>query len=127
MTPFEQRLAAAPRREVPAELRARILEAAAPRRSFPAFLLFLAKSIFSFPHPLAWGAIAAGWVAIAALHFSGPRDEALYAITPKDFKGRMPSAQEYFVQMDLQRRLVAALEADDVEPRPVFYLRRQDL
>jgi hypothetical protein len=128
MTPFEQRLAATPRREIPAEWRAHILAAATqPRRSFPAFLIATFKSIFSFPHPLAWGALAAGWVAIATLNFSGPRGEALYAVTPKDYKGRLPSAQEYIVQMDLQRRLLIALAAEDFEPRPVYYLRRQDL
>ncbi len=83
--------------------------------------------IFTWPHPTAWRAVAAGWIAIAALNFSGPRGETLYAVTPKDFKGRLPSAQEYLVQMDLQRRLVAALEANSFEPRPVYYLRRQDL
>lgn len=127
MTPLEQRLSATPRREIPAEFRARILAAAQPHPSVPAFLLSLAKSVFSFPHPIAWGAVAAGWIAIVALNFSGPRGEALYAVTPKDYKGRLPSAREYLVQMDLQRRFLIALAAEDLEPRPAYYLRPQDL
>ncbi len=127
--PLEHRLAAIPHREIPSEWRSQILEAARqPRRSFPALLLAALKGIFSFPHPLAWGAVAAGWLAIAALNFSGPRGEALYTVTPKNYKGRLPSAQEYFVQMDLQQRLLLALAADnDPEPQPVYHLRRQDL
>ena len=128
MTPLEQRLAATPRREIPAGWRAQILTAAAqPRRSFPASLLSLFKSIFSFPHPLAWAAVGACWVVIAALNFSGPRGEALYAVTPKDYKGRLPTAQEYLVQLDFQQRLLLALAGDNLGPQPVYYLRREDL
>ena len=128
MTPLEHRIAATPRREIPAGLRAQILTAAArPRRSFPSLLLALLKNFLSFPHPLAWGGVAAAWVAIAALNFSGPRGEALYAVTPKDYKGRLPSTQEYLAAMELQRRLLIALAADPLEPQPVYYIRRQDL
>lgn len=126
MTPFEQRLAEIPPREIPPELRARILAAARPRPPFPVFLLSLAKSLFSFPHPLAWGALAAGWVAIAALNFTGPRGPELYAVTPKDYRGRLPSAQEYLAQFELRDRLLAYLSTNAFDPQPVYYLRREE-
>jgi hypothetical protein len=109
MTPLEQRLSETPHRELPPGLRARILAAARPRPSFPALVLALLKNIFSFPHPMAWAAVAAGWAAIAILNFSGPRGPELYTVTPKDY------------------RLLASLEHDVFAPQPAFPFRRMDL
>jgi hypothetical protein len=126
MTPLEQRLSKTPHREIPAELRASILAAARSRR-FPLRIPHFVFRIFSWPHPLAWGAVAAGWIAIAALNFSGPRGEALYAVTPKDYKGRLPTAREYLVQFQIRDRLLAYFATDVFEPQPLHYLRRDDL
>lgn len=79
MTPFEKRLKAIPPRRIPSEWRNEILSA--PRR--PAFSLLLAKvEKLLWPHPLAWGALAACWLAIAVLCYSGPRGAELYAGDP---------------------------------------------
>lgn len=123
---FEQRLTAIPPREPPPELRARIL-AAAERPSFSTLLLSLAKFIFSFPHPLAWGAVAAAWITIAALNLSGPRGETL-AVTPRESRTDHPfSPHEYLVQFDQHQRLLDALRADLDPSERRYVLRPQDL
>jgi hypothetical protein len=143
MDPFEAHLAAIPHRAPAPELRARVLEAAAreERRNFPALaapvsaslrlLLSLAKSVFAFPHPLAWGAVATCWLVIAALNFSGPRGEALYAVTPPGYRDRLPSAQEYLVEWETERRLIALLETEPIfvptTRATPFPLRPEDL
>lgn len=75
MSDLEHQLAALPLAEPPEALRTRVLAHAAeqsrkPRRSFAAGL---------WPHPPAWGAVAALWIVIAALNFSGPHGDALLA------------------------------------------------
>ncbi len=75
MSDLEHQLAALPLAEPPAALRTRVLAQAAEqsrkaRRGFAAWL---------WPHPSAWGAVAALWIVIAALNFSGPRGDALLA------------------------------------------------
>jgi hypothetical protein len=128
MTPFEQRLADTPHREIPAELRARILAAAQPGKTFPVLLVSFFTKIFSFPHPLAWGAVAAAWIAIAALNFTGPRGPELYAVTPKDYKGRLPTPGEYLVQFELRDKFIASLSRSaDEFPIFVYYPRRENL
>jgi hypothetical protein len=126
MTLFENRLADIPHREIPVELRARILAAARPRPSFFALLTAILKALFSFPHPLAWGAVAACWAVITILNFSGPRGEELYAVTPKNYGGPLPSAQEYFVRQAEEHSLLMSLLAG-AEPVPTYQLRPQDL
>lgn len=122
--PFETRLAATPRAGLPPELRGRILAAARERapRALAALL---------WPHPVAWGAVAAAWVAIAVLNFSGPRGPELYAVSPKEYRGRLPSAQEYLVRLETERRLLLALAAEQPLPlrahRPFGLPRPQDL
>ena len=82
--PFENRLKRLPQRQVPGEWRKEILSAA----SKPQAVLRLAVSSNSFlsnlnrrltaifwPHPVAWGALAAIWILISAVNFS-IRDEA---------------------------------------------------
>ncbi|PTX98333.1 hypothetical protein DB345_05740 [Spartobacteria bacterium LR76] len=75
MSDLEHQLAALPLADPPEALRTRVLARAAeqarqPRRGFFAWL---------WPHPVAWGAVAALWVVIAALNLSGPRGDALLA------------------------------------------------
>lgn len=103
MTPFEQKLAAISRREIPPEWRVEILDAAVPasRPDREARAPFLPK--------IAWGALAAAWVVIAILNLSGPRGEELYAVTPKEYRGRLPTAQEYLIYAEWQRHLLLAL------------------
>ncbi|HEY8901560.1 MAG TPA: hypothetical protein VIM61_14195 [Chthoniobacterales bacterium] len=120
MTPFERRLAATPRRDAPSELRARIL-AIAREAERPAWRIVLARLLW--PHPIAWGALAAAWIAIAALNVAGPRGPELYTVSPPEYRDRLPAAREYFVQWEIERRLLARLEAEctrDLRPvRPL--------
>lgn len=76
MTPFEKRLAEIPLREPSAEWRAAILAPIGNRKSKIQNLLW--------PHPWAWGALAACWLAVAILNFSGPRGKGLYTVVPQD-------------------------------------------
>ena len=125
---FEQRLAAIPHRELPPEWRTRILSTARAAERIP-WSTHLAALLW--PHPLAWGALVTGWLAIAALNFTGPRGESLYAVTPATYRDRLPSAQEYLVEWETERRLIALLESESVVmsvPRPApFHLRPEDL
>ncbi|MBN8711837.1 MAG: hypothetical protein J0I10_20875 [Verrucomicrobia bacterium] len=75
MSDLEDQLAALPLADPPAALRTRVLAHAAEqsrkaRHGFAAWL---------WPHPVAWGAVAALWIVIFALNFSGPRGDALLA------------------------------------------------
>jgi len=75
MSDLEHKLAALPLAEPPEALRIRVLAREAERsrqdrRGFAAWL---------WPHPMAWGAVAALWLVIFALNFSGPRGDALLA------------------------------------------------
>jgi hypothetical protein len=108
MTPFEQRLAATPRNELPPALRARVLAAARPR-------VFRMPAIFAWPHPLAWGAVAAAWIAIVALNVSGPRGPELYAVTPKNYRGPAFTAEDYVVHLRLRDAVLASLDADSAD------------
>lgn len=122
MTPFEKRLKNTPLRHPPAAWREEILAAAVPDRRPSGRLALMLKfrnpqstiRNFLWPHPAAWGALAACWLVIAALNFSGPRGPALYAVTPP---GMTP--------LDISPQLYAAyLEARDLflaetpEPAP---------
>ena len=90
MTPFEQRLRQTPRRDVPAAWRSDILAAAAqerarsPRTALSLLTLLPLEKLrgWLWPHPYAWGALAACWLIIGGLNVSGPRGEALYAVVP---------------------------------------------
>jgi len=74
MNEFEKRIAETPPRRVPAAWRQDILAAArselatesAPRPARPGWLEWL------WPRPVAWGALAAAWVVIFALHAATP-------------------------------------------------------
>lgn len=134
MTPEEQlekRIAAMARREIPAEWRGRILAKAARKEPLPMIFLGLLRALFSFPHPAAWAAVGAVWLVIAALNLSGPRGEELYAVTPKEFRSRMPSAEVMLAQYEANRRLLAILSIEPAlggHEQPFLHeLRRQDL
>jgi hypothetical protein len=116
MTPFEDHLAASPRRDVPASWRARILANACHRPSLPLLLLAAFRTVFSFPHPLAWGAVAAGWVLIVVLNLMGPRGEALYAVMPAGYGDHTLAARDYFARLERERAMFLALESMSARP-----------
>jgi len=69
-------------REVPPAWRGGILAAARGQaRTAPTSLWALLHSL-AWPHPYAWGMLAALWLVIVALNFSGPRGNDLYAGNP---------------------------------------------
>ena len=72
MKTFEEELAETPFREIPRQWEARMLPP--PRRSSLAFVW----EILTWPPPLAWGTVAACWLGIFLLNFSGPRGADLY-------------------------------------------------
>ncbi len=88
MTDFEKHLSRATVRQIPPHWREEILataEATRPaRRIFlPNVLAFLAAiRACLWPHPAVWAVMAACWMVVAGLCFSGPRGPALYAVTP---------------------------------------------
>lgn len=134
MTPedsLEKRISATPRREIPADWRARILAQATPKTPFAVILLGWLRAVFSFPHPAAWASVGAVWVVIAALNFSGPRGEELYAVTPKEFRGRMPSADVMLAQYEANRRLLVILSIEPALGGPEqpfnYKLRRREM
>lgn len=108
MKSFEQRLAELPLNPPPADWRATILAAAdeAQKRKkvipFPAFLR---------RHPIAWGALAACWLVIGFLNFSGPGNDDLHLMAK--VPERAPSAAqmaEYFERRQLLLRWPAETE-----------------
>ena len=123
---LEQRLAATPHRELPAAWRTRILATAqtAEREPWPRRLAALL-----WPHPLAWGALATGWLAIAALNLSGPHGEALYAVTsPTSRPAPDTNPAEMLAAMCEQHRLIELwIDRPVVEPQPEFLLDRRKL
>ncbi len=108
MTPLEKRLSAIPFPEPPAAWRREILAAAEPAKRRHWFLGLL------WPHPYAWGALAACWGLIVALNFSGPRGPELYAVTPKGMKPLEISTEEYFVYLRVREAMLA--EAGERQP-----------
>jgi len=123
---FEQRLAATPHRELPAAWRARILASARAAEREP-WQHRLAALLW--PHPLAWGALASGWLAIAALNLSGPRGEALYAVTsPASRSSADTNPAEMLAAMCEQHRLIELwIDHPAIEPQPEFLLDRRKL
>ncbi len=131
MTPLEKRLKETPPRPIPSEWRTEILAAAkAQSPSWPlASSLLLIRDPHSalrnllWPHPYAWGALAACWIVIALLSFSGPRGEALYAVTPAGMKPVEISTEYYAAYL----RARDILLADNFDPAPVVWIERRKL
>jgi hypothetical protein len=119
---FEQRLKRRSLKQVPAEWRDEILSAAIKAESLrhsaksgvPAAALqdasdagkftFLQRlSSWLWPHPVAWGGLAAVWVLIFTVHFS-IRDDA-----PVLAEKVVPQSPEVIAQLQQQHRLLAEL------------------
>jgi hypothetical protein len=115
MTPFEKRLAKTPLRQPPGSWRSEILTRAERTRAQSLVAIFLAgienpKSKIQnllWPHPAAWGALAACWLVIAALNLSGPRGPDLYAVTPAGIEPAEISTERYAAYLHLRDRLLA--------------------
>jgi hypothetical protein len=110
MNEFEQKLSRQSLRQIPGEWRAEILAAVnSPARreeaktiSFFSTLNHQLSSIF-WPHPKAWGALAAVWIFIFALNFS-IRDK-----TPMVAEKISPPSPEMVAELKQQQRLFAEL------------------
>jgi len=110
MTPFEQQLAETPLRDLPPEWRARLVP---PRRNF-AWRAFI-RHLF-WPHPLAWGALAACWAVIAGLNFSGPRGPELYAVSPSGSHPAFYPSADLWCMWQLERRYLILMERPEAHP-----------
>lgn len=109
--PFEDRLAALPRRQVPADWRDEILPAfPAPSPRLPVFS-WLALRPFFWPHPYAWATVAALWIAILALNFSGPRSDELYATSALRPSTTKTQIAAYLTHLRLQKLLLAQTQS----------------
>lgn len=89
MTEFENHLSQTPVREIPAHWRREILAAAETKpvvRSWPFRMPQFAFRNLLWPHPAAWAVLAACWLLVAVLCFSGPRGRSLYVVTPPDLE-----------------------------------------
>lgn len=116
---LEKRLRELPRREVPPEWCTEILSAAAsakPRRSVTWLPSFVALKSLLWPHPYAWAGLAAVWVVIAGLNFSGPRGEALYAVTPANAKPMEITTERYVAYLRQTKLFLAQSD----QPTPFF-------
>lgn len=102
MTSFEKQIRKAPLRSLPPQWREEILTTAMRRRpswgtAFPGKFRNPKSKIrnFFWPHPAAWGVLAACWLLAAALCFSGPRGKELYAVTPPGVKKVNVNPEQY--------------------------------
>lgn len=89
--PFETRLATTPVRALPPAWRARILATARECHAYRWAILW--------PHPFAWGALAACWFVIAALNISGPRGKELYVFAPAGIEPVVITTEHYFAYL----------------------------
>jgi len=107
LDPFEQRLNCQPLRQVPPEWREEILGAAAraSRVEHHSFLSTLNSQLSTilWPHPVAWGGLAAVWILIFTVDFS-VRDR-----TPSVAERYSPAPAEVVVELRQQQRLLAEL------------------
>jgi hypothetical protein len=123
MEQFENRLSRRPLREIPHEWRGSILAAAlptprpAPRASFLSTFNQQLSTVF-WPHPKAWAGLAAIWVLIFAVNFSG-RDPL-----PKIAEKYSPPSPEVIVELKNQQRLFAELvgqvQPPDADRQKIF-------
>lgn len=110
---FEKHLKQQPLRQIPAEWRSEILSAAAQaqpacRSQFEtpgSFLSTLNRRLTAvlWPHPVAWGAMAAAWIFVLGVHFSTGNDTP--ALTEK---ASLPSP-EVVAELKQQKRMLAEL------------------
>jgi hypothetical protein len=117
---FEQRLKRRPLRPVPAEWRGGILTAASEAqpvkysqpvadRSFLS-ILYRRLATVLWPHPAAWGALAAVWIVIFAVNFSIRDREPALA------EKAVPQSPEVVAQLRQQQRLLAELLGPNDSP-----------
>jgi hypothetical protein len=120
---FEKHLAVQPLRDIPGGWRAKILaEAQTHKKSSAIAALGSALHSWLWPHPIAWAAIAAGWVVAAGLMVSGPHGEEL-AVTPKQYRDLpVPSPAEYYAQLRICR-LLATATFDDANGASIQFVR----
>ena len=128
MEPFEQRLKRQPLRQTPDGWREEILSAARQaqplRRSLAArgesFVSMLNRRLSSllWPHPLAWGGLAAIWIFIFAVNYS-LRDN-----TPMVAEKVTPPSPEVIAELRQQQRMLAELiganDSNDADRPKVF-------
>jgi hypothetical protein len=106
---FEQKLSRQPLRQIPAEWRREILDAAISRHSplvtrHSFFSTLNHKlSIILWPHPNAWAGLAAVWILIFAVNFS-MRDT-----TPLVAEKAAPPSPEVVAELKQQQRMLAEL------------------
>jgi hypothetical protein len=113
MEQFERRLKNQPLRQAPAEWRWEILSAVReaqrerPQQSVVghSFLSSLNQRLASllWPHPVAWGGLAAVWIFIGALHLS------MRVETPAMAEKTLPPSPEAVVELRQQQHLFAEL------------------
>jgi hypothetical protein len=126
---FEQRLKRRPLRQVPAAWRDDILAAAGKASSIKRpqpvagrpFLSVLNERLASmlWPHPAAWGGLAAAWIFIFAVNFS-TRDHE-----PAQAEMAVSPSPEVVVQLKQQQRLLAELLGANDSPdadRPKIFV-----
>jgi hypothetical protein len=127
---FEQRLKRQPLRQVPAAWREEILAVAVRHSSYScgeirssSFFAILNRRLVSWfwPHPAAWGGLAAIWIFIFAVHFS-IRDQ-----TPILAEKVSPPSPEVIAELRQQQRLFAELigpNDSDAADRPKTFAPR---
>ncbi len=99
--PFEPRLAATPLRDLPPFLRTRVLAAAESRAR---------RWAWFWPHPLAWAAVVAGWMAIASLHFAGPTAREASTFVPPGETPPEVSTESYLAHVRVREIYLAGEE-----------------
>ena len=150
---FEQRLSKTPLREIPASWREEILGAAHEdhRRNPGAFGVLVTGKFVTmvgtagpavpkiglrnlklmmrnalWPHPFAWGALAALWLAILSLNHSGPHEDRLYA-SKMPAQDNTDEARALIARSWRQHdRCIAMLNAQTITP-PSTFLDRSEL
>jgi hypothetical protein len=119
---FEKRLQRQPLRQIPAEWRAEILQAAnstAPSRHstldtrHTGWLSTLNSQLSTilWPHPKAWAGLAAVWIGIFALQFASRDTTQMVA------RNSVPPSPELIATLKSQEKLLAELLNDNSEVR----------
>jgi hypothetical protein len=111
MNPFEEKLSRLRLAEPPRDLRRRVLAAAAASAPERCAGLFSGWREYFWPHPTAWGALAAVWVVIFMLQWASPSSESLMAHAD----GTLPDswdARQYLEYVLLRDQILRAIEND---------------